>query len=275
MDETLVISQSLGHDIRTPYLPFTYPSFESGGGTLTPGSSWAQLVQTARYGPGRCPQDPLEKVGFVSTGSIPCAPLGGDASYGRFEAGSNAADPPMPVPKPLMDQLSNQVTTTTTTDVPDGAADPQDPGAKTSPGDNGAARDATSSGRGRAVRPPRRRARRATSASRSTSVSASASASASVDPGRAAATAPRPPDIKLHRERNRAAARKCRQKAKRNTAGLQRHERELSHQNAALRGQVGSLRREVLDLKTEILRHAECNSCVIQTYIVNAANRPM
>ncbi|KAI0203949.1 hypothetical protein F4808DRAFT_393787 [Astrocystis sublimbata] len=83
------------------------------------------------------------------------------------------------------------------------------------------------------------------------------------------------PDIVQHRERNRVAARKCRQKAKSNIAGLQRRERGLSQQNKILLGCVNSLREEVLDLKTEILRHSDCKSGIIQNYIANAARLQM
>ncbi|KAI0523789.1 hypothetical protein F5B22DRAFT_417363 [Xylaria bambusicola] len=81
------------------------------------------------------------------------------------------------------------------------------------------------------------------------------------------------PELKEHRERNRVAARKCRQKAKQNFVGLQRREKELSQKNKALHSHVGCLRDEILDLKNEILRHSGCNSSVIQNYIANAARR--
>ncbi|KAI0547473.1 hypothetical protein F4679DRAFT_365366 [Xylaria curta] len=80
-------------------------------------------------------------------------------------------------------------------------------------------------------------------------------------------------DIERHRERNRVAARKCRQKTKRNVAGLQRREKELGQQNKALVSCVRSLREEILDLKTEILKHSDCDNAVIQKYIANAARR--
>ncbi|KAI0450611.1 hypothetical protein F5B21DRAFT_490300 [Xylaria acuta] len=83
------------------------------------------------------------------------------------------------------------------------------------------------------------------------------------------------PVIKQHRERNRVAARKSRQKAKRNEKELQRRERELSEQNKVLLSYVGSLRGDILDLKTEILRHSQCNSSIIQNYITNAARRQL
>lgn len=82
-------------------------------------------------------------------------------------------------------------------------------------------------------------------------------------------------DMKQHREKNRVAARKCRQKAKDNAVELQRRERELRQQNKMLLGYVGSLREEILDLKDEILRHSDCNSGVIQNYIASAARRQM
>ncbi|KAF2963544.1 hypothetical protein GQX73_g10036 [Xylaria multiplex] len=82
-------------------------------------------------------------------------------------------------------------------------------------------------------------------------------------------------NLKHHREKNRVAARKCRQKAKLNFAGLQQRERELSEQNKLLRSHVGGLREEILDLKNEILRHSCCNSTVIQSYITNAARRQL
>ncbi|KAI1311414.1 hypothetical protein F5Y03DRAFT_306650 [Xylaria venustula] len=81
------------------------------------------------------------------------------------------------------------------------------------------------------------------------------------------------PDANQHRERNRVAARKCRQKAKRNFNGLQRREKELNEQNKMLLRHVGCLRDEVLELKNEILRHSACNSSVIQDYIAKVARR--
>lgn len=81
--------------------------------------------------------------------------------------------------------------------------------------------------------------------------------------------------MKQHREKNRVAARKCRQKAKDNAVELQRRESELRQQNKMLLGYVGSLREEILDLKDEILRHSDCNSGVIQNYIACAARRQM
>ncbi|KAI5866816.1 hypothetical protein GGS23DRAFT_290604 [Durotheca rogersii] len=73
------------------------------------------------------------------------------------------------------------------------------------------------------------------------------------------------------RERNRAAAHKCRQKARQSATKLQARERALGLENRALRARAGSLRDDVLRLKSEILNHGTCSSDLIQAYIVRAA----
>ncbi|KAI1815331.1 hypothetical protein GGS20DRAFT_340052 [Poronia punctata] len=78
---------------------------------------------------------------------------------------------------------------------------------------------------------------------------------------------------KDHRERNRIAARRCRQKAKQGISQLQQRESDLHEQNKALRCYAASLKEEVLRLKMEILRHSNCDSSMIQEYIANAARR--
>jgi len=80
---------------------------------------------------------------------------------------------------------------------------------------------------------------------------------------------------KHHRERNRIAARKCRQKAKQSVSKLQQRERDLHERNKMLLNYAASLREEILYLKNEILRHSDCNSSLIQEYITNAARRQM
>ncbi|KAI1294407.1 hypothetical protein F5Y03DRAFT_317402 [Xylaria venustula] len=72
-------------------------------------------------------------------------------------------------------------------------------------------------------------------------------------------------------ERNRAAARKHRQKVKQTAAELQRREKELSQQNELLRSHVGDLRGEIVDLKNEILKHSGCDCSVIRDYIAKVA----
>ncbi|KAI0173360.1 hypothetical protein GGR52DRAFT_382519 [Hypoxylon sp. FL1284] len=79
------------------------------------------------------------------------------------------------------------------------------------------------------------------------------------------------PRTRRNRERNRVAAHKCRQKAKQSMSNLQERERELQTQNRMLREHADNLHSEVLDLKTEILRHSKCDSEVIQSWIARAA----
>jgi hypothetical protein len=75
------------------------------------------------------------------------------------------------------------------------------------------------------------------------------------------------------RYKNRVAAAKCRRKSKRRVGDLHQREKELSVENEMLRAQVKHLRNEVITLKTEILRHSNCESDVIQAYICYAAEQ--
>lgn len=87
----------------------------------------------------------------------------------------------------------------------------------------------------------------------------------------AADSPPAAPRNRRNRERNRVAAHKCRQKAKQSTSVLQERERQLSSQNRVLREHLGGLRDEILDLRTEILKHSRCDSDIIQNYIARSA----
>lgn len=73
------------------------------------------------------------------------------------------------------------------------------------------------------------------------------------------------------REANRVAATKCRKKARKNVAKLQEREKTLVQENRMLHAWADSLRNEVLNLKTEILRHGNCESDAIKAYIDKAA----
>lgn len=79
------------------------------------------------------------------------------------------------------------------------------------------------------------------------------------------------PRNRRNRERNRVAAHKCRQKAKRSTCALLEQEQELNSQHRILKQHADSLHSEILDLKNEILRHSNCNSEVIQSWIARSA----
>ncbi|KAK7754684.1 hypothetical protein SLS62_003241 [Diatrype stigma] len=75
------------------------------------------------------------------------------------------------------------------------------------------------------------------------------------------------------KEANRLAAAKCRSKSRRNISKLQERERSLVLEHRRLVSCAHQLRDEVLSLKTEILRHGDCDSEVIRTYINNAAHK--
>ncbi|RYP46797.1 hypothetical protein DL768_007039 [Monosporascus sp. mg162] len=74
-----------------------------------------------------------------------------------------------------------------------------------------------------------------------------------------------------HRERNRIAAHKCRQKNRQNVEELQQQERELAQQNKYLNAHLNHLKDEVLVLRNEILNHGNCDCELIQNYIAETA----
>ncbi|KAK7732299.1 hypothetical protein SLS53_008590 [Cytospora paraplurivora] len=73
------------------------------------------------------------------------------------------------------------------------------------------------------------------------------------------------------RERNRAAANKCRRKSKAVVADLEATERELSDEHEQLSQTARGLREEVLALKNALLVHGHCDDEVIQQYLANSA----
>jgi hypothetical protein len=74
-------------------------------------------------------------------------------------------------------------------------------------------------------------------------------------------------------ERNRAAARKCRVRKRNDESTLSSREQAAEDQNRYLSGTYNSLVAEVYFLKTELLRHTNCNCTLIQEYISNEAKR--
>ncbi|RYP80658.1 hypothetical protein DL769_002340 [Monosporascus sp. CRB-8-3] len=74
-----------------------------------------------------------------------------------------------------------------------------------------------------------------------------------------------------HRERNRIAAHKCRQKNRQNVEELQQQERDLAQQNKYLNAHLNHLKDEVLGLRNEILNHGNCDCELIQNYIAETA----
>jgi hypothetical protein len=82
----------------------------------------------------------------------------------------------------------------------------------------------------------------------------------------------------LHRralERNRVAARKCRVRKREEASALASREQALEDQNRYLYTHYKSLSTEIYLLKTELLRHMNCNCILIQEYITNEARRSM
>lgn len=72
-------------------------------------------------------------------------------------------------------------------------------------------------------------------------------------------------------ERNRVAASKCRQKKKEFIGDLEDRVRELGSTRNQLRAYVAGLRDEVLSLKGELLRHADCDCVAIRQYVQKEA----
>ncbi|OKL58107.1 hypothetical protein UA08_06564 [Talaromyces atroroseus] len=68
-------------------------------------------------------------------------------------------------------------------------------------------------------------------------------------------------------ERNRLAASKCRQKKKEHTMMLETQFKEQSDRKTALSNEISQLRGEILTLKNEVLRHAQCGDEPIKLHL--------
>ncbi|KAE8349695.1 hypothetical protein BDV28DRAFT_140683 [Aspergillus coremiiformis] len=68
-------------------------------------------------------------------------------------------------------------------------------------------------------------------------------------------------------ERNRLAASKCRQKKKEHTKLLETRYREVATKKGELETEIEQLRSEVLGLKNEMLRHAQCGDEAIKLHL--------
>lgn len=75
--------------------------------------------------------------------------------------------------------------------------------------------------------------------------------------------------------RNRVAAQRCRQKKRRQEEKLVERQRKLEAEHRQMMYYAAQLKEEVLGLKTEVLRHAGCESNVIDGYIAELAHRSM
>ncbi|KAI3572958.1 hypothetical protein IWW34DRAFT_636091 [Fusarium oxysporum f. sp. albedinis] len=84
---------------------------------------------------------------------------------------------------------------------------------------------------------------------------------------------PKDPRRRRVLERNRIAANKCRLRKRDEALALASREETMEDQNPYLMTCLDSLTVEVYHLKTQLLRHTECNCVLIQNYIANEAQR--
>ncbi|KAJ5139892.1 Basic leucine zipper (bZIP) transcription factor atfB [Penicillium atrosanguineum] len=74
-------------------------------------------------------------------------------------------------------------------------------------------------------------------------------------------------------ERNRLAASKCRQKKKEHTQKLEYRYKEQSEKKERLQGEIASLRSQILSLKNEVLKHAQCGDEPIKLHLAQMVKR--
>lgn len=74
-------------------------------------------------------------------------------------------------------------------------------------------------------------------------------------------------------ERNRLAASKCRQKKKEHTQQLETRYKEQSDKKETLVAEIARLRHEILGLKNEVLRHAQCGDEPIKLHLAQMVKK--
>lgn len=74
-------------------------------------------------------------------------------------------------------------------------------------------------------------------------------------------------------ERNRLAASKCRQKKKEHTQQLEYRYKEQSEKKEHLVGEIARLRSEILSLKNEVLKHAQCGDEPIKLHLAQMVKK--
>ncbi|KGO77603.1 hypothetical protein PITC_074100 [Penicillium italicum] len=74
-------------------------------------------------------------------------------------------------------------------------------------------------------------------------------------------------------ERNRLAASKCRQKKKEHTQQLEFNFKEQSEKKEQLIGEIARLRSEILGLKNEVLKHAQCGDEPIKLHLAQMVKK--
>ncbi|KAH6983765.1 hypothetical protein EDB80DRAFT_735311 [Ilyonectria destructans] len=84
---------------------------------------------------------------------------------------------------------------------------------------------------------------------------------------------PRDPRRRRILERNRIAATKCRLRKRDEASALASHEQAVEDQNRYLSTYFDQLTAEIYHLKTQLLRHTDCNCVLIQKYIANEARK--
>ncbi|KAK2684883.1 hypothetical protein QWA68_016606 [Fusarium oxysporum] len=84
---------------------------------------------------------------------------------------------------------------------------------------------------------------------------------------------PKDPRRRRVLEHNRIAANKCRLRKRDEALALASREETMEDQNRYLMTCLDSLTVEVYHLKTQLLRHTECNCVLIQNYIANEAQK--
>lgn len=113
---------------------------------------------------------------------------------------------------------------------------------------------------------------------RRSSTSTSASTSRKTRKNNSGNTTAEPPDLQEAKrrrflERNRVAASKCRQKKKAWMADLESEAREAQAKSKQLKHCVSMFREEILQLKTELLKHNTCECTPIRQYLTNEATK--
>ncbi|KAH6881028.1 hypothetical protein B0T10DRAFT_518707 [Thelonectria olida] len=84
---------------------------------------------------------------------------------------------------------------------------------------------------------------------------------------------PREPHRRRILERNRIAATKCRMRKRGEASALAAREQEMEEHNRQLSRTFDELAAEIYDLKTQLLRHTDCNCVLIQKYIAHEARK--
>ncbi|KAH7120180.1 hypothetical protein B0J13DRAFT_568542 [Dactylonectria estremocensis] len=84
---------------------------------------------------------------------------------------------------------------------------------------------------------------------------------------------PRDPRRRRILERNRIAATKCRLRKRDEASALASCEQAMEDQNRYLSTYFDQLTAEIYHLKTQLLRHTDCNCILIQKYIANEARK--